>query len=532
MAHILPADTDRVIVVGAGLAGIATALELAPLPVLLVAPDADRTRPAIPASALAQGGIAAALGPDDHPAFHAQDTQAAGAGLCDPALVARVTGAAERVVAQLLAWGVPLDRDADGTLARGLEAAHGRARILHAGGDATGRHVLEALAARAAAAPHVTRLTARAHRLVVREDRVTGLWCETPTGPPVFLSARAVVLATGGIGGLYAATTNPSGALGAGLALAARAGAVLRDMEFVQFHPTALDVKADPLPLATEALRGAGAVLVDGTGAPVMAGIPGGDLAPRDVVARALHERLAAGGRVFLDARGAPGTAFARLFPSVHALCARYGMDPAHALLPVRPAAHYHMGGIKVDGAGRASLDGLYACGEVASTGLHGANRLASNSLLEALAFARWIADDIRDRAAPYDRTPATPIMPGSGRVTADVRAMMEAHVGVVRHQAGLSRALDTLLPRAARCDAALVAALVALGALRREESRGGHFRADFPETGTARHGELTLAALLIDHDATPPQRLGVRTLPAARATSRNRVGAKIEDVA
>ncbi|MBA4789898.1 MAG: L-aspartate oxidase [Rhizobiales bacterium] len=517
-------EADRVIVVGAGVAGLAVALELAPLPVLLVAPDAPGARPA---TALAQGGIAAALGPDDAPAFHAEDTQAAGAGLCDPAIVARVTSAAEAVVSRLLAWGTALDRNPDGTLARGLEAAHGRARILHAGGDATGHHILEALAARTAAS-HIRRIPARARQLAMRGDRVTGLWCETAPGEPVLLRGRAVILATGGVGALYAATTNPPGATGTGLALAARAGAVLRDMEFVQFHPTALDVGADPLPLATEALRGAGATLVDGTGAPVMAGIPGGDLAPRDVVARALHARLAAGGRVFLDARGAPGTDFARRFPSVHALCARYGIDPARALLPVRPAAHYHMGGVKVDDAGRTSLAGLYACGEVASTGLHGANRLASNSLLEALAFAQWIADDIRDRPAPVMGAQDTRLTPGEPGITPELRRMMEAQAGVVRDAAGLSALLETLLPRAAHSDAALTAAFIAFGALRREESRGAHLRTDFPGTGAARHGEITIDALPIDplpFDAPAP------TWPGT-AAPHGRAAPQIEDVA
>lgn len=524
-------EVDRVIVVGAGVAGLAVALELAPLPVLLVAPEPGEG--ARPATALAQGGIAAALGPDDDPRLHAQDTQAAGAGLCDPIAVARVTGAGQRVVSRLLDWGVALDRAPDGTLARGLEAAHGRARILHAGGDATGRHILDALAARAAAAPHVRRLSARARQIAVRGERVSGLWCETAPGRAVLVEGRAVVLATGGVGGLYAATTNPPGARGAGLALAARAGAVLRDMECVQFHPTALDVGADPLPLATEALRGAGARLVDGTGAPVMADSAGGDLAPRDVVARALHARLAAGGRVFLDARGAPGAAFARLFPSVHALCRRYGMDPTRALLPVRPAAHYHMGGIKVDGAGRTCLDGLYACGEVASTGLHGANRLASNSLLEALAFAHWIAEDISGRAARPGSGPPCRFAPGGVETAPSLRRSMEAQAGLVRDAAGLSALLDAVLPRAARCDVALTAALIAFGALRREESRGAHLRADFPATGAARHQDITLDALpLPSAPLDPCAAPWPGTARTGIAAPRGRIGSKIEDVA
>ncbi len=490
------AAEDRVIVVGAGLAGVACALHLAPLPVLLVAPAGAGHA----ASAMAQGGIAAALAPGDHPDRHARDTLAAGAGLCDPQCVAQVTGAAGDVVRQLLAWDVDLDRDGDGSLAFGLESAHARPRILHAGGDATGRRVLGTLLERLNAAEHVTRLTGTARQIALSDGRVTGLWCSNDGGTPTFLPARAVVLATGGLGALYASTSNPPGARGAGLALAARAGAVLRDMEFVQFHPTALAVGTWPLPLVTEALRGAGARLVDEDGNAVMADIAGGDLAARDVVARAVHTRITMGTRVFLDARGTAVPDLPRRFPTVHALCLRHGIDPERDLIPVRPAAHYHMGGIKVDARGRASLPGLYACGEVAATGLHGANRLASNSLLEALAFARWIADDIRACSAPPSRAPGRP--PDRSPVSTTRRlwshgALMDEKAGVVRTASGLRDLLDGLLPEVAQDDAALVAAFIAFGALNRTESRGGHWRRDFPQTGAPRHGDLTLHQFL-----------------------------------
>lgn len=485
---------DRVIVVGAGLAGVATALHLAPLPVLLLGPQMRST-----ASGMAQGGIAVATGPDDDPALHAADTHAAGAGLCDPQTVARVTEAGPGLVQDLIARGVTFDRAADGSLARGLEAAHGRSRILHAGGDATGWTVLETLTARSAEATHIIRRSdLAAHRLEMREGRITGLWATDADGSLVFLPARAVVLATGGLGGLYAATTNPAGARGSGLALAARAGAVLRDLEFVQFHPTAIATGSDPMPLATEALRGAGATLVDERGARIMAGVAQGDLAPRDVVARAIHTALAQGRTVFLDAREAVGADFPHRFPTVHRLCREAGLDPVRQPIPMRPAAHYHMGGIAVDGRGRTSLEGLYACGEVASTGLHGANRLASNSLLEALAFARWIAGDIAGTtAAPLPRPGPAPRRQ-QARDRAALRRVMEQDVGVVRTADGLTRALTALAPQAGEDDAHLVAALVALAALDREESRGGHFRADHPATGAiARHATFTLAEAL-----------------------------------
>lgn len=504
------APEDRVIVVGAGLAGVACALHLAPLPVLLVAPEGSGP----PASAMAQGGIAAAVAPDDDPMLHACDTLAAGAGLCDPQRVSQITGAAADVVHQLLAWGVDLDRDGDGALAFGLEAAHARARILHAGGDATGRRVLETLLERLRAAAHVTRLYATAERLCVRDNTVTGLWCSDERGRPAFLAARAVVLATGGLGALYASTSNPPGARGGGLALAARAGAVLRDMEFVQFHPTALDVGTWPLPLVTEALRGAGAQLVDEDGEAVMAGRPGGDLAARDVVARAVHARISRGTKVFLDARGTRVSDFPRRFPTVHALCLRHGIDPERDLMPVRPAAHYHMGGIKVDARGRASLSGLYACGEVAATGLHGANRLASNSLLEALACARWIAEDIRGGGAPRIRhsdeesvfsAAALPQRPWSGG------ALMDQKAGVIRDARSLGALLDVLLPQVAEDDAALVAAFIAFGALNRTESRGGHWRSDFPQSGAPRHSNLTLDQFLAATGLPPREQVPIR---------------------
>lgn len=489
---------DRVIVIGAGVAGVAAALALAPLEVLLVAPSGDRAHTA---TALAQGGIAAAIGADDSPALHAADTQAAGAGLCEAQAVRRITQAAPALIARLTTLGVRFDTQADGALALGLEAAHGRARIVHAEGDATGRVVLDGLINAARLCPSIIRRTdLTASRLVVEEGRVRGVWCGSDRSTPHRLDGRAVVLATGGIGGLYGATTNPRTARGSGLAMAARAGAVLRDMEFVQFHPTAIASTHDPLPLASEALRGAGAILVDDTGERFMARVPGQELAPRDVVARAIQAHIWAGRQVFLDARPALAGRFAAHFPSVHALCRAQGLDPDREPIPVQPAAHYHMGGLKVDEAGRTSLAGLYACGEVASTGLHGANRLASNSLLEALAYGQWIGEAIRAEAAPAGapRPQEPPAWRPATATPEPLRRTMDRCVGLVRDAAGLTTALARLAPFIGTDDAALVAALIALAALERAESRGGHFRADYPEPGpTARHTEITLETAL-----------------------------------
>ena len=485
---------DTIVVVGAGVAGLATALRLAPLPVTLVtaAPLGAEA-----ATGWAQGGIAAAIGADDRPDFHAVDTLAAGAGLSEPAVARRVAGAAPAAIDWLVKIGMPFDRNANGSLALGLEAAHSRRRIVHAEGDGTGRVVLETLARAARACPSITVVEGRRAAELLRDDkgRVCGIALRDRNGAIDALRARAVVLATGGLGGLYGSTTNPLGATGSGLALAARAGALLRDMEFVQFHPTAMAVGADPMPLATEALRGEGAKLFNDRSERFMLTVPGQELAPRDVVARAIFAEIAAGRQVVLDARLKD---IALRFPGVVALCRAHGLDPEATPIPVRPAAHYHMGGIAVNETGRSSLPGLWACGEVASTGLHGANRLASNSLLEALAYAGWIAADIAAAEADIGRiappAPARPLSPAR----AEIRALMEMKVGVVREAAGLEEAAARLGALADRDgdDLSLVALMVAEAALRRVESRGGHFRADHPTpAGVACHSQTQIDA-------------------------------------
>ncbi len=506
---------DRVVVVGAGIAGLATALSLAPAPVVIVSQAALETEAS---TGWAQGGIAAALGRDDRPELHAADTLHAGAGLCDPEIVRRVTAEAPRCIDTLLGWGVAFDRLPDGELALGLEAAHGRRRVAHAGGDASGRTILAALVAAVRRAPSITVLEGfAAQDLLLDDGRVVGVQ-GMHDGRVAHLPARAVVLATGGVGGLYAATTNPLGAIGSGLVLAARAGAVLRDLEFVQFHPTAMALGSDPMPLATEAIRGEGAILVDERGERFMADVPGAELAARDIVARAIWEQIAAGRQVFLDARRALGAGFAARFPTVTARCRAAGVDPVRQPIPVRPAAHYHMGGIAVDGRGRTSVPGLWACGEVAATGLHGANRLASNSLLEAVVCAGWVAADLlgQPTVRPGRRT-LTPErgLPSERGADPSVRRRMEQAVGVVRDQTSLEDAVQNLgrLVGSQHPPAGAVAALlIAVAALQRTESRGGHCRRDHPATlaALARPSRITLAeaevlaaAIRPDHPAT-----------------------------
>ena len=365
----------RPVIVGAGVAGLMTALELAPRPVVVL----SKVPLGAEGSTLwAQGGMAAALGPDDSPALHATDTIAAGDGLSDAAIVDRFARAAPEAIVKLAHLGVRFDRKPDGGFALGLEAAHSRSRIAHVGGDGAGRELMRALVAAARATPSITILEGfEARRLLVEDNAVRGLVAIGPSGPALFATDK-LVIATGGIGGLYAESTNPLSSFGQGLALAARAGAVLADMEFVQFHPTALDVPTRPAPLVSEAVRGEGAKLINERGERFIAELPGAELAPRDVVARAIWRLRQSGGRAFLDARAAIGERFATRFPAIAAACHAAGIDPAREPIPVRPAQHYHMGGIAVDAEGRSSVAGLWACGEAASTGLHGANRLAS----------------------------------------------------------------------------------------------------------------------------------------------------------
>jgi L-aspartate oxidase len=482
------------IVVGSGLAGLMTALELRDMRVAVV------TRAALgdgTSSAWAQGGVAVALGEDDSPELHASDTVAAGAGLVDAGLARALAAEAPGAIARMIELGARLDRAADGSLAMTREAAHSRRRIVHANGDATGRELLRAATDAVLRAPHVTVLAfTTLVDLLVAGDRVAGAVVAGPDGTRRALYAPRIVLASGGLGALYRFTTNPREQWGAGLAVAARAGAVLADLEFVQFHPTALAVERDPLPLLSEALRGEGATLVDASGNALMAGIdPRGDLAPRDIVARAVFRAMRDGRGAFLDARTRPGPAFAERFPSIFAACSAAGIDPRTAPIPVAAAAHYHMGGIAVDASGRTSLRGLWACGEASATGLHGANRLASNSLLEALVFARRVANDAG--AAMLARAPRVAVpraaLPysaaGDDAAVARIRTTMFDDVGIERDRTGLERAVATLKETEAAADSqhvrdmARVGGLLAEAALARRESRGSHFRTDYPRS-------------------------------------------------
>lgn len=478
-----------VIIVGGGLAGLFCALKLAPRNVTLVTAAPLGTGAS---SAWAQGGIAAAVSEGDTPEAHTSDTIAAGGGIVDAARALSVAREAPERVRDLLSYGVPFDRDLEGRLQVSREAAHSVRRIVRVKGDQAGLAIMQALVAAVEQTPSIKVVSGLdVHDLLVEDGRVAGVRAlNMANGETVSLAGNAVVLATGGIGALYAVTTNPPQARGIGLGMAARAGAMIADAEFVQFHPTAIAIGRDPAPLATEALRGEGAILVNSRGERFMQRVHAdAELAPRDVVARAVFAEIAAGRTAFLDARKAIGSKFSEKFPSVYASCIAAGIDPALELIPIAPAEHYHMGGIAVDENGRTSLDGLWAAGEVASTGIHGANRLASNSLLEAVVFGARVARDINSLEAPRTGTiavsPAAPIADAAPPTS--LRSLMTKHVGVVRTGTGLSRALASIakIEREANSPAAqniVVAALmIAAAAYQRRESRGAHFRQDFP---------------------------------------------------
>ncbi len=472
-------DAGGPVIIGAGLAGLTAALEYG-RPCVVLSAGAISTGTS---TGWAQGGVAAAIGADDSAELHTADTIAAGAGLCEPEVVAAITGAADEAISWLTEHGARFDHNADGSLKLGLEGAHSRRRIVHAMGDSTGAELLRAVvtAARETATISLWEY-ALATEILTDADGVTGVRVRTVAGEFV-LATSTVLLATGGIGGLFRHTTNPLSSRGQGLALAHRAGATLRDVEMVQFHPTALHVGIDPMPLVSEAVRGEGAILIDETGARVI----DNPLSARDVVSRAEWAALQAGHQVFLDAREQPGARFDELFASIAATAREAGYDPVTQPLPVHPAAHYHMGGVRVDLAGRTDVGGLYAAGEVASTGLHGANRLASNSLLEAVVCGRWTAQQWQSLPASGEVAAAAPSglhpvgEPPADPVAARVRTIVSEAAGVLRDHDRLTTALSELAGLRHH-DAGLVGFLLVQAALTRTESRGGHTRTDYPE--------------------------------------------------
>jgi len=504
---VMQSEYPSVVIVGAGLAGLFTALKLAPHPVTVISPQRLGHGAS---SAWAQGGIAAAVAEGDTPEAHAADTVRAGAGLVHAAMADSLAREAAARIDDLLAIGVPLDRDSAGALAVSREAAHSANRIVHVKGDQAGQAVMQALIAAVRRTPSIRVIEEHIAEDLIKTGRyVTGVRTRAANGHEGrVLPARAVVLASGGIGGLYAMTTNPVLSRGDGLAIAARAGAIIGDPEFVQFHPTGIDIGRDPAPLASEALRGEGAILVNGRGERFMAvEHPDAELAPRDVVARAVHREVVSGRGAYLNCRAAVGARIAEDFPAVYGACRDAGINPATELIPVAPAAHYHMGGVWTDSMGRTSVDQLWACGEVACTGVHGANRLASNSLLEAVVMGARIARDIARFAPGWRSSPPLAVDPApapsrgepSVEAITRLRETMSRHVGMERSRDGLIAGLHDLDALAdgqdAPTNAIAAARLITVSALLRTESRGSHRRSDHPapDESWRRHSLLTL---------------------------------------
>jgi L-aspartate oxidase len=488
-----------IVIVGSGAAGLMAALTLATMRRVTVL--SEKPLGGLCSSVLAQGGISAVVLPDDSIDSHTADTLKAAAGTADEFVVRTLVSEAPAYIGILEKYGVRFSRQDDGTFALNREACHAHRRVLKAAAaDGFGAELMRALADAVRQTKNIIYVgDVSAERIIRRDGAGMGpvqgiLGRSTTDGKSVVYAAPAVLLATGGLGGLYAATTNPLHSIGRGIAMAARAGAVLSDLEFVQFHPTAMDIGEDPAPLATEALRGEGAYLVNSRGERFMPDYHDmAELAPRDIVSRGIFAQIQKGQKTYLDCRHID-TAH---FPALISAAARAGLNPERDLIPVMPAVHYHMGGIATGLDGRSSVDGLWAAGECAATGLHGANRLASNSLMEAVIMGVRAARDIDryvETATPVGMidTAVLPVIRVAREpVTArDVlRQLMTDHVGVIRDAAGLATALNDIavIAQAAEdtdgktADMALVARLVTLSALKRTESRGGHCRSDYP---------------------------------------------------
>jgi L-aspartate oxidase len=501
------------LIVGSGIAALRAALELAASgDVLLLTKAAS----AEGNTGYAQGGIAAAVGDDDDPRLHEKDTLAAGDGLCDVNAVRILVGSGPADVHELMDWGAAFDRQPDGEIALAREAAHSVRRVLHAR-DTTGRTIGGTLWAKTAAHPRIHAVEhARATAILIEDGRAVGVEYLDPGGGRRTARAKATLLATGGAGQVYRETTNPEVASGDGIALAYLAGARVADLEFVQFHPTALQVAGQPRFLLSEALRGEGARLVNADGEALMARYEAaGDLAPRDRVSRAIVRELGRTGRpVYLSLQHLDATMVHTRFPHIAAACRAAGLDLARDPVPVSPAAHYVMGGVETDLDGRTSVPGLFAAGEVACTGVHGAIRLASNSLLEGLVFGRRAGQAMAQTVAgAWPARFAARLVPATASATVEtaatpteaaVRERMWTQVGLIRDRPGLEaavRAFDAdwrwlaARPPASTVDEARLASLIMVGglmaraAIRREESRGGHYRSDFPARNDAAWG-------------------------------------------
>ncbi len=486
--------TTDFLVIGSGIAGLTTALSLSQHGHVIII---TKSREEACNSYRAQGGIAAAIGVGDSPKLHLDDTLRTAVGHADPVSADLLVRMGPATISLLAEWGTPFDQE-EGQFALAKEGSHSKARILHVTGDATGKGITETLLNQAREHENITLVShSMVADLLVQDGECLGaVAVDQHQGTTCYIARYGVVLAAGGCGQVFQYTTNDLVSTGDGLAMAYRAGAQLTDMEFIQFHPTALNVAQNPMFLISEAVRGEGAFLVTENGEPFMKRYSDwGDLAPRDVVSRAIYEEMSQGHQVFLDAR-CLGDRFSERFPTITAACKLAGIDPINDLIPVTPAAHFIMGGVKTDIFGQTTISRLFACGEVAYTGVHGANRLASNSLLEGAVFARRVADKLATLPV-HTKKPAFSLLTLCEDKQEQevwkqkIRNIMWEYAGIVRTYSGLIQGLEQLRnleqqisPQAIECQNMLqVAQMIVRAAIWREESRGGHYRSDFPQT-------------------------------------------------
>ena len=495
--------TPDVVIVGGGVAGLTVALNLAPRKVCVITKSSLGVNTS---SSWSQAGIAASIDKDDSNQQHLDDTLKTAKGLADETVVKKIVSESLNVVKDLENIGVQFDKNPDGSFNLGLEGAHSHKRIVGSKGDSSGIEIMRGLINEVKQSEHVTILANVSIDSIMHEDNtiygVIGRFTnQNIPNNHVVIQSSHIVLATGGLGGIFANTTNPRSSYGEGIALAAQVGATLSDMEFVQFHPTGLDFGLDPTPLATEAIRGAGAHLVNQNNERFMLGVhPEVELAPRDIIAQNIFQQLDRGNSVFLDCRNNIGGNFELQFPQVHSYCVKAEIDPAKDLMPIIPVAHYHIGGVKTDLTGRTSVAGLWCCGEVAATGVHGANRLASNSLLEALVFGKIVAQEINKEPFKQqsDIVSSSFIKTYKEKTRSKIRAKkfiwqlrstMMRNLGIVRNQTSILKGLTEIIriERESRGlsaklnDMILVSKFIIVGAMKRVESRGCHLRYDYP---------------------------------------------------
>ena len=495
--------TPDVVIVGGGVAGLTVALNLAPRKVCVITKNSLGVNTS---SSWSQAGIAASIDKDDSNQQHLDDTLKTAKGLADETVVKKIVSESSNAIKDLENIGVQFDKNPDGSFNLGLEGAHSHKRIVGSKGDSSGIEIMRGLINEVKQSEHITILENVSIDSIMHEDNtiygVIGRFTnQNIPNNHVVIQSSHIVLATGGLGGIFANTTNPRSSYGEGIALAAQVGATLTDMEFVQFHPTGLDFGLDPTPLATEAIRGAGAHLVNQNNERFMLGVhPEVELAPRDIIAQNIFQQLDRGNSVFLDCRNNIGGNFELQFPQVHSYCVKAEIDPAKDLMPIIPVAHYHIGGVKTDLTGRTSVAGLWCCGEVAATGVHGANRLASNSLLEALVFGKIVAQEINKEPFKQqsDIVSSSFIKTYKEKTRSKIRAKkfiwqlrstMMRNLGIVRNQSSILKGLTEIIriERESRGlsaklnDMILVSKFIIVGAMKRVESRGCHLRYDYP---------------------------------------------------